>query len=527
MVFILLFVSLKCYGEIIVNGMFSDNMVIQRDKEIIIDGTCNPKEYITIKFDRKEVKVRATKNGFWKVSFPPKDAGGPYKISISTNNDSILFKNILIGDIWLAAGQSNMEHPMEGWKWLPNSSVYRYEEEMKDINYPEIRILSIRKNVSSKDIINTKENWEMVNYETIKSFSSVGWFFAKQLYQKLKVPIGIINCTWAGTSIKSWESKTVLDAFKDSIRINQLSDLLSQKELLQNLVDNQNRKYLISDSETEKIKTITESPDSAWIHVDPFDRKCFYQEIAWLKHDINISEIDSKKPLYLSLGFINYYSAIYFNGKLITSGMYPEPIVTIVPRSVILPGKNAIVIRMSSTFGIPNFEGAKDLFCLETLDKSFKMDLSSNWRARICRYNIPLIKKEYQNYPGSIYSGMVAQCIRYKIKGIIWYQGENDINIPYLYNKLFKSLVLDWRNKWKEKDLPFLYVQISLIPSYLNNDLQCQIFRSYQKLNICNTYMINSLDVGDPYNIHPRNKKVIGDRLALTALQHVYNYKLN
>lgn len=163
---------------------------------------------------------------------------------------------------------------------------------------------------------------------------------------------------------------------------------------------------------------------------------------------------------------------------------------------------------------------------MSTRDAGFREDLSEGWSITV-QDSILKPEAEYQNYPGALFNGMVHPCLEYNVKGVIWYQGENDVWKPELYAEMFRALILDWRKKWKKEDLPFLYVQISLLPEIdpEAGEPPYQLFREKQCVALPNTGMAYSLDIGDPYDVHPRNKKVVGERLAEQAFRIVYEIK--
>lgn len=502
-------------------GLFSDNMVLQREEPISIRGTAVPGEEVTVCLCTTVVSCHADKTGHWVVWLPAEKAGGPYELIIRTTQDTLFYKNVLVGDVWFASGQSNMEHPIEGWKWLPNSYIYRSEEELADSDYPEIRLFTVPKYPASEEVERMPEaNWELCGPESLCSFSSTAWFFAKALHRKLGVPIGIINCSWAGTSIRAWESRDVLEKFRDSLNFTGTPYIPERSVVINAVRDNQQRRCRISIPQEGQIKNIRRLPATAWSPIDLFKIRPDVPEVIWLKKEIDIPERYAKETLVLSLGLLNRQSIVYFNGREIGEYMYPEPAVALVSRSCICPGKNEVIIRLAQPFGLPSVKGWKDLFSISTREKDFRTDLSDGWLATV-QDTIPKPKAEYQNYPGALFNGMVYPCLSYPVKGVIWYQGENDVWQLHLYAEMFKSLILDWREKWKKKDLPFIYVQISLLPE-IDPDASkpsYQLFREKQNVELPNTGMVYSLDIGDPYDVHPRNKKVIGERLAEQALQ--------
>lgn len=512
------------FGRLRVLGLFADNMVIQREEPIVIQGTALPQEAIRVTFHESIVLCHTDANGTWKLELPAAKAGGPYVLTIQTAREVLSFENVLVGDIWLASGQSNMEHPMEGWKWLPHSSIYRYKEEISDSDYPDIRLFSVPKYPAAVEIEDVPEKrWEIANPQTIRTFSSTAWFFAKELHKRLRIPIGIINCSWAGTSILTWESKEVLNQFKDSLNDIRPSTIPDRDKVMKAFMSNQQRKCQISIPRDGQVQEIHELPHSAWETIELNNMRSSLPNVIWLRKEIDIPETYAKESLTLSLGVLNRQSILFFNGKEIGEFMYPKPAITRVPRSCICPGKNELLIRLAQPFGAPSVKGDKSCFFISTRDTAYKTELTGKWELTIADH-IPQPQPEYQNNLGALFNGMIHPCLNHNIKGIIWYQGENDVWKPDLYADMFKSLITDWRNKWRKKEMPFLYVQISLIPGpeMFGDESVQQTFRKKQQISLANTGMVYSLDIGDPYDVHPRNKKVIGERLAEQAFRTAY-----
>lgn len=505
-------------------GLYADNMVIQRDEPIVVRGMANPKEIIHVAFHESIASCHASADGQWELKLPAEKAGGPYIFTIYTRQEKLSFGNVLVGDVWFASGQSNMEHPMEGWKWLPNSCIYRFEEELIDSNYPEVRLFSVPKYPASIEIEDLpKREWKMPTSENLRAFSSTAWFFAKELHKRLGIPIGIISCAWAGTSIKAWESEEVLNKFKDSLDYTETSLIPDREIVMKALKANKQRKCLISIPTKGQARMVTLLPPSAWKIVELEEIQSISSNVIWLKKEIDIPERFAKESLILSLGLLNRQSLIYFNGQEIGEFMYPEPAITRVPRACIFPGKNELLVRLAQPFGAPSVRGEKISFFISTRDTIYRTDLAEKWKITIPD-TLPLLQPEYQNIPGALFNGMVYPCLAHNIKGVIWYQGENDVWKPDLYADMFKSMILDWRNKWGKKDMPFLYVQISLLPGLelFGDESVQQVFREKQHISLPNTGMVYSLDIGDPYDVHPRNKRVIGERLAEQAFRIVY-----
>lgn len=525
----LFFIILVCpdaaLAELRVAGIFSDNMVLQRNEPIWVWGTAAPKEVLTVCLDTESVRCKADAKGHWKVGLSAREAGGPYILTIQSNPDTMIFRDLLIGDVWFASGQSNMEHPMEGWKWVPDSEVYSSKEEIADSDYPEIRLFTVPKYPSSQEVEDVPEGkWEVAGPRSVRGFSSTAWFFGKALYSDLKVPVGIINCSWAGTSIKTWVSKEVMTQFSDSLHVSDLPVIPSRSEVMRAVTENQARRYLISYPAPWQIDELDRLADTSWFPLLIPDINQPLQEVVWIKKEVEIPEAPAKEVQELSLGFLNGQSIVYFNGTKVGSYSYPEPVVALIPRRLVRPGKNRLTVRLSRPFGSPVAEGESGLFYLSARDRSHRCELAGEWLATTSLDTIPLSQEEYRNFPCALFNGMVSPCLKLRIKGVIWFQGEDDLARPHLYKRMFHALVSDWRKKWEIKELPFLYVQLTegVTSPQGKKDIRRRVFWNYQQLSLPLTGMVVSYDVGDPYDVHPRNKKEIGERLARKALEIAY-----
>jgi len=517
----ILFYPALVHSQLRVAGIFSDNMVLQREEKIPVWGTSAPGTIIYADLCNKIVKTKTDKNGNWKIWLPAAKAGGPYTLTIGNKKETVTFQNVMLGDVWYASGQSNMEHPMQGWPWIPNSSVYRYEEEIKDSNYPEIRLFTVPKYPAANpqsDIPDTK--WMIASAETLPSFSSTAWFFAKKLHTELNIPIGIINCTWAGTSIKAWMSKESLITSGESpdTANNIFPD---RKEIADILKHNEERRILITYPRQEQLDSLFCLDKKHWQNVEEMNKYQSDSEISWIEKTIDIPEAHAKETLLLSLGYLKGQGNIYFNGHLLGSYSYPEQAFTLIPRNIIYPGDNSLLIRLTQPFGKTSVIGSDSIFWLRTRDNSYHYDLSKNWQTDPLPEYVPQSKDDYRKHPSALFNGMVNPIFPYSIKGIIWYQGEDDAWQPSTYKRKFESLITDYRTKWQKKNLHFLFVQLSSYKFSHEKDSPdlWGPLREAQNISLPYTTMITSIDLGDQYDVHPRNKKAFGERLALGALE--------
>ena len=515
--------------------IFSDNMVLQREAAIPVWGTAIPGEQITLRLGASKVKTVTKSDGHWRVNLPQLPAGGPLKLEIKGQKEKIEFKNVLIGDVWFASGQSNMEHPMKGWEFIPHSAIDHAEKEIADSNYPEIRLFSVPKYpspVEQKDLPGGK--WEIAGPESVSGFSSTAWFFGKELYRKLKVPIGIIHSSWGGTPIQTWMSRESREHYKTSVKIPEVPlkfdpEGWSEKvreSLEKNLIRRNQISYPIAGLPEKAGKS--DYDDSSWKSVDILNPNSRFGNIAWLRNKIVIPESYRKQRLCLSLGFLGWQSQVFCNGTELGYFSYPRPVKVEIPAQLVHSGENVVSIRLAMPWGGTQVFGDKEQFFIANSNRSFYSGLVDGWKVNDQLESIIPIVESYQNNPSFLFNGMVAPVIPYALKGFIWYQGESNAGEPQLYEKMFKQLIVDWRKLWRQENLPFLFVQTSNIEQShefdKKSDSWCLLREAQQKaLSLPMTGMAISLDMGNPYDVHPKNKQDFGHRLALQAFKVAYH----
>jgi sialate O-acetylesterase len=273
---------------------------------------------------------------------------------------------------------------------------------------------------------------------------------------------------------------------------------------------------------------LLEFDDSIWKLVNLLDGNNRFGNVVWLRKKITDSEPLSSKGLELSLGFLNRQSQVYLNGKELGYFLYPQPVIIEIPRELARPGENVLTIRLAQPFGDSQVLGSPEQFFLSNSDHSFAGNIAEGWKANDQLESIILAAESYQSNPSFLFNGMVAPVIPYAIKGFIWYQGESNAGEPVLYEKLFQQLITDWRKSWQQGDLPFLFVQASSVELTHHfdkkNDPWDLLREAQQKaLKLPKTGMVVSIDLGDPHDVHPKNKQKFGRRLALQAFKVAYS----
>jgi len=504
-------------------------MVLQRDQDIKIWGWASSKEEITLIFKGNRYDAVADDAGNWEIIIPPQNAGGPYNLSIE-GKSIITVRDILIGDVWLCAGQSNMVLPMERVK-------EKYPDEITSANYPEIRNFFIPTQTSllgpRADL--PKGKWMSANSNAVLTFGAASYFFAREIYEQHHVPIGLINASVGGTPIEAWISEAGLKEFpgllemvqqnKDTAFVNNIRRMARENRVTRKEAD----KGLL-----EPVKWFDpEYAPKGWknIHIPGFWEDQGLRDlngVVWYRKEIEVPASMTGVPAKLFMGRIIDADFVYVNGTKIGNITYQYP-----PRrynvasGILKPGTNTIVIRVINTRGKGGFVPDKPYFL--TANKQ-DIDLKGDWSYKVGDVFRPETHQNpgfsSQNQPVSLYNAMVAPLKKQAIKGFLWYQGESNTGNPAVYYDLLPALIADWRNQWNDQSLPFLYVQLAnfMDRDFLPVESKWAELRDaqLQALSVPNTAMTVAIDLGEWNDIHPLNKKDVGERLALGARHLAY-----
>ncbi|HEY9363629.1 MAG TPA: sialate O-acetylesterase [Chitinophagaceae bacterium] len=505
-------------------------MILQRDSKINIWGWASKGEKVSVRFNGKTYRTNAGDDGKWKLQLLPMKAGGPYTMDISGKN-KITLHNILVGDIWFCAGQSNMVHQMK-------LHAVRYGDEVTNANYPEIRQFWVPNtpNLDGPQSNLQDGSWKWANPTDVKEFSAVAYFFAKALYQKHHVPIGIINTSWGGIPIESMMSEESLQSFPDILKtIEKNKDTAYVNSLNRNAFAASQK---IKRSEDKGLTEEWFSPSyqsKQWhrIAVPGYwadEGAKSLNGVVWCRREINVPASMTNVPAKVFLGRIVDADELYINGIKVgsTGYMYPQRRYAI-PDGVLKPGKNLFVVRVTNNFGKGGFVPDKPYQLIAGNDT---IDLTGYWQYKVGVLNVPRRSGfagsgiALQNQPTALYNSMIAPLIGYTIKGFVWYQGESNTGKPDEYARLQPAMITDWRHKWNQDDLPFLFIQLPGFGdyNYLPSESQWALFREAQakSLSVSNTAMAVAIDLGEWNDIHPDQKKPVGDRLAGAAEKIAY-----
>ena len=537
---LLAILPLLLQAEVRLPTLVSDGMVLQRDTKLIIWGWASPGEKVQVKFKNKTVSTTTDSGGSWKITLPSMKAGGPYTMEVKGNN-TIIINNILLGDVWFCSGQSNMVVNMERVK-------EKYPDDIASANFPEIRnfFIPTESDVTSVHKELPAAKWISASPENVLGFGAVTFFFARSIYNEYKVPIGIINSSVGGTPIEAWTSEEGLKEFPQKmLRIGQLKDTAYLNPILRIA----GRKSGTSEKPVSDYRHADKgmSGPISWFDVSyvPEGWQKYWlpgywddqgvrglNGIVWFRKEIDVPESLTGKPAKLFLGRIVDADNVYVNGVLSGSITYQYPPRRYnLPAGLLKPGRNIIVVRVTNNSGKGGFVPDKPYYLVADGDS---IDLRGEWLYKVGQVFRPVTPVSstgspsisMQNEPTGLYNTMVAPLINYRIKGILWYQGESNSGKPREYQQLLPALINDWRNKWQQGSLPFLFVQLPnfMEVQYLPSESQWAELRAGQlkSLSVTNTAMAVTIDVGEWNDVHPLEKKVVGERLALAARKLAY-----
>jgi sialate O-acetylesterase len=519
-------------AEVTPHPLFVDHAVLQQGTQVPVWGTARPGEAVTVEMAGQKVATTAAVDGKWHVLLAPMPAGGPFTLTIVGKNKVVL-NDILVGEVWVASGQSNMERQLglrAGQKPIAN-----WEKEVAEANHPGIRHFGVAQTKSLTSLSTVKGQWEVCTPETVKNFTAVGYFFARDLHLARKVPIGIIHASWGGTPAEAWTSEAGLRPLPDFAEISE------QLKLAQENPEAAKRHY----EATLESWFLTHDPGSAqngsW-RAPELDTGAWktmtiptlwedaglpaLNGVVWFRTTFELPESAANAPAELRLGMVDDIDTTWMNGvKLGTTAGYNVVRNYPVPAGLLKPGLNVIAVRVLDTGGGGGIWGEE---APRLVVKGNPISLGGPWRYRIGLdlQNGPWPPTSVtgdSNTPAMLYNGMIAPLLPYAIRGVIWYQGEANVHREAQYRALFPALIADWRRAWGQGDFPFLFVQIAPHRDMTPELREAQLF-SWQ--DTPNTAMAVTMDCGDADDIHPTRKQPVGARLALAARALAYGEHL-
>lgn len=511
--------------------LISDGMILQRQSPLNIWGWASPGERVSVHFRGSTYSTEANSVGRWFVKLNNLTPGGPYSMTIEASN-SILLRDIYVGDVWVCSGQSNMELPMRRVSWV-------YPEVIANAANPMIRHFNVPTQYNFKEKLTDIEHgaWIGANPETVLDFSAIAYFFALEIHAKTGVPVGLINSSLGGSPAEAWISEEALkqfpshydeiQRFKNDKLIEQI--ISSDKERIQgwyNLLNQKDAAY--SDKQGPWYRENTDISDWQPIAVPSYWSGTELEGVngvVWYSRKVNIDKELADKSAMIILGCIVDADSVFINDRFIgsTGYQYPPRRYTI-PEGILKEGENSITIRVISNSGNAGFVPDKTYGIVFNTDT---IDLKGEWRYKLGARMEPLAGETFIRWkPGGLYNAMLAPLLNYSIKGVIWYQGESNAGRPQEYTELFPALIRNWRRDWNQGDFPFIFVQLANFMKafdYPTESGWAKLREAQLKtLDVPNTAMAVAIDIGEWNDIHPLNKKDVGNRLALAAQRIAY-----
>lgn len=516
-------------------AMVSDSMILQRDKPVNIWGWWKGAGPVTVTFAGKEYQTTADAQQRWQIQLPATPAGGPYEIMIRAGNESKTIHEILMGDVWLCSGQSNME-------FIMGKLTEKYPDEIASSLNPMIREFQVTLQFSMHPNDELNGKWRVANPHNIGSFSAVAYFMVKALYQKYKVPMAVIKSTWGGTPAESWISEDGLRDFSGYLeRYHFYQDSVNMKAAI-----NRERTVTSQWQKDAKEGDIGRLPENNWkvqdfpatskknMEVPGFWEKYGLKDadgVVWCKKKIVVSAQQAGTEAWLELGMIDDADSTYVNGILVgnSSSRYVARKYK-VPAGTLQAGENTITVRIVDTDGNGGFIAEKKY---RLLWKDAEISLAGTWDYVAGNLIAPLPVASFSKMstqPITLYNAMIHPLIPYTIKGAAWYQGESNGGRPGDYRQLLTALIKDWRGRWQQGDFPFLIVQLANYMEIVKEpgesgwanlrEAQYQVSKDLPNVGLAVT-----IDIGETYDVHPLNKKEVGERLALAARKIAYQEK--
>ena len=526
--------------------LFQSGMVVQRGKLIPVWGHADAGETVTVRFNKKVYQTTADADGRWRVDLPKMKAGGPYQLTV---NDQTI-DNILVGDVWLLSGQSNIDVTIE--------RVYpQYTQEIDNYENSQIRLFRVQNETSThgvkEDIRATDINWKPVNKQNAWLFSAAGYFLGKRMFQTNKVPQGIIVNSWGGTPIEAWISEDSLKA-DYSMLIKKLqmyqNDNYVRAQMQANGAANQQWESILNQTDPGYADVAVD--ETSWQQIDQNNWTWRGTGSVWLRQHITIDKQHAGKPARLLLGTLFDRDVTYLNGKQIgqTGYQYP-PRRYDIPEGMLKEGDNVIAIRFINKFGAVHFIPEKpymlcfgdDRLSQNPMPKDVQ-PLSQLWKMKVGAEmpQCPSSDVSLQNLPTTLYNAVLYPLAPYAINGVVWYQGESNTGNPAPYADHLKKLMGSWRDRWNDQQMPFVIVQLANYDGRQQTGFPRPITPQTEPVNSgwaqlreaqrvvakadakAELAVIN--DLGETVDIHPLRKKEVAERIGLCFDKLLYNNKV-
>ena len=530
--------------------MFQNGVVLQRNKPIPVWGKADAGETVTVTLNKKTVTTTADANGRWRVDLPLMKAGGPYALEVSSD-ETITISDVLVGDVWLLSGQSNIDVTIE--RVYPN-----YTDEIDNFSLDKVRLFRVQNETSTHgvkdDIRPTNINWKPLTKQNAWLFSAVGSFLGKRMFEKTGVPQGVIVNSWGGTPIEAWISIDSLMT-TDPMLVKRVAffnnDNYVRTQMQANGEASRRWNELLDIEDPVNYYPLTTYQDADWQTIDQNNWSWRGTGSVWLRQHIHIDKAHAGKPARLLLGTLYDQDVTYLNGKRIGSTGYQYPPRRYdIPEGLLQEGDNVITIRFINKNGAVHFIPEKpymlcfgdDRFSQNPMPKDI-IPLSPSWKFHLGVEMPPCPGGDVslQNQPTTLYNAVLYPLAPYAISGIVWYQGESNVGNPRPYERYLTTMINNWRALWQQPELPFVVVQLANYDGRQQTGMPRPIvyqaepgnsnwaqLREAQRLvakKMDKVELASAIDLGETVDIHPLRKREVAERIGLCFDRTVYQNK--
>lgn len=531
---LLLLTGHTCVALPFLSPIFGDNMILQRDKTNQVWGWAAPGDKIRVEISGQSATVVAGKSGRWQAQIFPPQVGGPYTMQIS-GKQSVTLTNILVGDVWLCGGQSNMEFPLR--------RARNGEAEVQAARQPNLRLFTVRQKPAYTAASEVQGTWRVCSPQTVTEdggVSAAGYFFAQRILAETNVPLGLIKNCWGGTPAESWTSPDTLrrlkdfDAGLDEITRLQAKGGVEYGNYISHWYDEfdvgQKSNWNAAILDDHDWKTVTVPGGFAELNVPETPAVCYFRKTVVLP--------DPLPPggAKIFLGVIEKMDTTQINGRWVGASAWVEnPRAYSIGDGVLQPGTNVIAVRVFKTRPDGGFRSPPEQLKLVLGDKT-EIPLAGGWKGRLSvdarsPHPLPLGFENWPTMPAVLHNGMIAPLAPLAICGALWYQGEANVGRAVQYKKLLPAMIADWRATFQQPDFPFYIVSLAgFTPrrDYPGDDGWAELreAQAFTAHTVTHSGLALAIDVGEAQDIHPTDKKTVGERLALCALADHYGKKI-
>lgn len=516
-------------AKVTLPSLFGDGMVIQRERPVTVWGWADTGEIVEVSWMGKTYTTAASEQGRWEITLPAAHAGGPYTLKVN----EMTVEDILIGDVFLCSGQSNMELPVR-------RVTDMFAHEIETYKNKSIRHFIVPKvfdfNAPQEDM--PKASWKTCTPGNVMEFSALAYFFAKALYESTGVPVGLVNASWGGTPVEAWISeKALTDAYPHHINAKRIYEDEGYRDRLKAMERENSRRWNTAMNNADPgLKEGWKSPeydDSGWQEVDMFSRSWGNDGLNpvggshWLRKDIEIPARYAGKEAVIRMGCIVDADSVYVNGHFVgnTTYQYP-PRKYRIPAGVLKEGVNNVTVRVISNGGQPHFVKEKPY---KIICEGREFSLEGTWRYRL---GSPMPKAPSSTFfcykPVCLYNAMIAPLKGLEFSGVLWYQGESNVGRRNEYADLLGIMMKDWRETFNAPELPFYIVELA---DYMHKDntygrrtwAEMRVEQAKAAENDPNATLIRNSDLGEWNDIHPLDKKTLAGRIVKEVLKEMKN----